>query len=84
MYWRKSNLNDLQVDKHETYYKGWDIRLTIPNGGILGVSVVSPSNECWWCYTEKSEEYAGDDDTYCDVDWHIEIAQKFIHGLEDK
>lgn len=78
MQWQESDLSEIDMDEHEAYYKEWDIRLSIPNGGILGVSVVSPRGECWWCYTEKSEEYVGSDDTYSDDTWHVEIAQQFI------
>ena len=67
----------LSTDELWGYHRDHEIRLGIPNGGILCVSVISPEEEVYFLYTEIF-----DADLYGDEDWHVEQAKKLIDHLE--
>ncbi|NEQ64984.1 MAG: hypothetical protein F6K21_05680 [Symploca sp. SIO2D2] len=67
----------IAADKLVGSHSGYEIRLGMPNGGILCVSVISPEEEVYFLYTEFF-----DADLYGDEDWHVEQAKKLIDHLE--
>ena len=70
--WEKldSTSETITTDYYSQSYKGWDIYLNIPNGGILSVAVVC-GEIGYWIYTEFFEQYEN-------LDWHIAIAKEKI------
>lgn len=73
--WTEQDVEYIDMDYSVAKYQDYDIKMSEPNGGVIGVSVVAPDgNAAWWCYTEEAEKYN-------DVAWHIELAIKFISSL---
>ena len=73
--WIETNEAMLVGDEHASTYKGWNIYLSIPNGGIIGVDVKSPQGKCFYACTDEFEMWA-------DEEWHIEQAKIFIDGCK--
>ena len=45
-------IDELFEEEFEAKYRGWDIYLACPNGGIIGVDIISPEREMFSCVTE--------------------------------
>ncbi len=59
-------------------YKGFSIYLAIPNGGIVGGSIVDEkSHRKAWVYSSEYLQYPH----YLDSDWHIKQCRKKIDSL---
>ena len=69
--WSECNAEYLEDDYLQTVYKLCEIRLSIPNGGIIAVSVKMPNGCCYDAFSEELEKYH-------DVDFHVEEAKQFI------
>lgn len=67
----------LNCDEFAENYRDWQILLAIPNGGIIGVSVVSPDQQKAWCGETESLNL----DLYSDRAWHCQKAKQFIDQL---
>jgi len=72
--WIKGDIQDLVEDFVETFC-GWEIYLFIPNGGILGASIIC-GNLGYYFDSESLEE-----ELYFNKDWHIQEAKKKILSL---
>lgn len=72
--WSKASTRDVQSDELECLYKGWEIRLIIPNGGIIGVSVKSPDDRCWQAGSDHLKQYYNSS-------WHVQQAKALIDRL---
>jgi len=77
--WNETNKEMIEGDEHILTYKdkGWNVYLSIPNGGIIGVDVVSPQGRCYYACTDEFEVWA-------DEVWHIEQAKLFIDNYKPK
>lgn len=79
--WEKLNEYEMrkigEFDELHSNYRGLGIYLSIPNGGILGVSIVEETlKQGYYLYTEVLGL-----DVYEDEDWHIDQAQTQIDHL---
>lgn len=59
-----------------THYRGWEIALDIPNGGILAVDIIHCDTQGWW--GSPTEEQFG----YYDGDAIIAFAKSVIDEVE--
>lgn len=60
--WAKQlNVQEIEGDSFVEDYCGWEIRLCIPNGGIIGVSIWDKDKDYWWC-TGTDDEFDYHDD----------------------
>lgn len=72
LHWIEVTGDDAARDELAAHYKGFEIRLLVPNGGIIGVTVCG--NGSWSAPTEEHKRYH-------DEDWHIACAKQFIDQL---
>lgn len=71
--WIKCQHEDVASDELTERYKGFDICLIVPNGGICGVSVAL-GDEAYQTSTVLENRYH-------DRDWHVAIAREFIDSI---
>ncbi len=65
-----------RCDKYCGKYKGWEIYTLVPNGGIIGVSILNVESKiCLMACTESVGKYF-------DEDWHIKLAHYKIDQNE--
>lgn len=69
-------LDEFQGMEGEAVYKGWNIYLSEPNGGIIGVAIRKGDR----LYTLDSES-ATDEYVYHDREWHVQQAKFKIDRL---
>lgn len=78
--WFRYPRKDAEDEFHEEY-RGFNIYLSIPNGGILGASIIEIDS------TKKAWIYIGEilkDPHYSDSEWHVNNAKFKIDELLEK
>jgi len=74
--WGETNIEYALEDKPFEFYKGYEIRLIIPNGGIVGASIISPNYSHAWQFNSELEE--ANTDLFHDKSWHLKVCQFII------
>jgi len=73
---RRTEESEFDYDDVDQFYKGWDIYLEAPNGGIIATSMRNrKSSYYWFAWTEAKGEYFNND-------YHLEIARREIDRRE--
>ena len=75
--WIREARETIDCDEFATTYKGCDIYLMIPNGGILGAGFVVPDNADGWAFESETRNA----DLYANEQWHIARCQEKIDEL---
>ena len=81
-YWIRQDWADRELDEFCCLHEGIEIRLYIPNGGILGVSIWLVSRRWGWAIvTIAMPEH--DSAWYLDQDRHVALAKAAISVIKE-